>query len=337
MKIAEVCERTGLTKRTVRFYIEKGLISPETESRNGRELREFSEEDIKLLKAVSALRRLNISVEDIGLLIDGGVKADELIRKYRSDSRSELLKNEQIYDLLSSLDADSGDDIYSIAAKAEKISEGQKLPERDIEPDFSCLEELTEEEKRLSFERFHTELVKNNAVLDYKHKILKRVLLVLGASVLLFLIVCGISWIPESIEFKVSGTTYLGSPEDDPEKYEDVLTVNGKVFKPLFFRDYFVGEIKLENTPEMCFETEKYISPEWNDYTGISKIYCALFYENSEGDSELELRLPDRSPIDYNITLSAASDRSNVTYTCDELTEGSKIYKCKYRFEKSDG
>ena len=33
MKIKEVCGRTGLTERTVRFYVEKGLAFPRTEER----------------------------------------------------------------------------------------------------------------------------------------------------------------------------------------------------------------------------------------------------------------------------------------------------------------
>ena len=36
MKIGEVCERTGLTKRAVRFYIECGLVDPEIVERMRR-------------------------------------------------------------------------------------------------------------------------------------------------------------------------------------------------------------------------------------------------------------------------------------------------------------
>ena len=336
MKISEVCERTGLTKRTVRFYIEKGLISPETEYRNGRDLREFSEDDIMLLKAVSVLRGLDISVEDIGLLIRGGITADALVDKYRSSSRSELVKNEQVYNILSSVEAGRGDDVFTLAAQAESAARGQKLPLRDIEPDFSGLDDLTEEEKRQSFERFRTELVKKNAVSDYKRRILKRVLLGLGAAALLFLIVCGISWIPKSIEFKVSGTTYLGSPEDAPEQYRDVLTVKGKVYKPLFFRDFFVGEIKLDNTPEICFETEFIINPDDSNAVGMNGKTYASYYE-TDSSSEIELRVPGRPSTDYYILLASTFDRSDVRYTYDELIEGSSAFKCRYCFVDHNG
>ena len=43
MKINKVCELTGLTERTIRFYIEKGLLQTKMESVNGRINRDFME------------------------------------------------------------------------------------------------------------------------------------------------------------------------------------------------------------------------------------------------------------------------------------------------------
>lgn len=49
MKLKEGCDRTGLTKRTVRFYEEKELLVPQKTYKNGREYREYSEEDVARL------------------------------------------------------------------------------------------------------------------------------------------------------------------------------------------------------------------------------------------------------------------------------------------------
>ena len=65
MKMKEVTERTGLTERTVRYYMEKELIAPHGQWRNGREYTEFDETDIARLKAVATLRELGFSVEAI--------------------------------------------------------------------------------------------------------------------------------------------------------------------------------------------------------------------------------------------------------------------------------
>ena len=67
MQIKEVCSRTGLTERTVRFYIEKGLLSPGKSWRNGREYLDFSEGDIRALERIAALRRCFFTLEQIGL------------------------------------------------------------------------------------------------------------------------------------------------------------------------------------------------------------------------------------------------------------------------------
>lgn len=40
MKIKQVCEATQLTERTIRYYVELGLIEPAVSYRNGREYRE---------------------------------------------------------------------------------------------------------------------------------------------------------------------------------------------------------------------------------------------------------------------------------------------------------
>ena len=67
MKMREVCLRTGLTERTVRFYVEQGLLSPAREPRNGRTYLTFSEADVALLDDLAAnypaieLRRFAIS------------------------------------------------------------------------------------------------------------------------------------------------------------------------------------------------------------------------------------------------------------------------------------
>lgn len=65
MKISEVCTRTGLTDRAIRFYLEKGLLEKTAEYINGRNCREYTEEDVQQLNRISALRRAGFSIQDI--------------------------------------------------------------------------------------------------------------------------------------------------------------------------------------------------------------------------------------------------------------------------------
>lgn len=67
MKINEVVKLTGLTKRSIYFYIEERFLTPEINPCNGYYI--FSEEDIERLKLLQQLRRMNFSIRDIhGLL-----------------------------------------------------------------------------------------------------------------------------------------------------------------------------------------------------------------------------------------------------------------------------
>lgn len=63
MKINEVEVRVGITKKNIRFYEEKGLVSPKRDETNG--YREYSEEDVAVLQKVKLLRQLSVPIEEI--------------------------------------------------------------------------------------------------------------------------------------------------------------------------------------------------------------------------------------------------------------------------------
>lgn len=62
MLINEVCKKCFLTKKAIEYYIEQGLVIP-TIQENG--YRSFSDENIDILKKISVLRTLGLSVTDI--------------------------------------------------------------------------------------------------------------------------------------------------------------------------------------------------------------------------------------------------------------------------------
>ena len=66
MQMKEICEKTGLTDRAIRLYIENGLLSPTVESNYaGRRSIRFSEEDAAILSAIASLRKAEFSLSDI--------------------------------------------------------------------------------------------------------------------------------------------------------------------------------------------------------------------------------------------------------------------------------
>ncbi len=56
-KMKEVCRQTGLTEKTVRLYVKKGLLSPHTEERVHGMSYDFSSADITRLQDIAVLRR----------------------------------------------------------------------------------------------------------------------------------------------------------------------------------------------------------------------------------------------------------------------------------------
>lgn len=63
MTIKEVENRTGLPRANIRFYEKEGLITPARNGKNG--YREYSEQDVRMLKTVAFLRTLDIPLEQV--------------------------------------------------------------------------------------------------------------------------------------------------------------------------------------------------------------------------------------------------------------------------------
>jgi len=80
MKMKEVTERTNLTERAVRLYIENGLVEPSfKESYSGRRNLEFSEDDVACLRKISVLRKAGFTISQIKQMQTEPEKCKELL------------------------------------------------------------------------------------------------------------------------------------------------------------------------------------------------------------------------------------------------------------------
>lgn len=69
MTINDISKASGLTKRAIKFYEEKGLLSvPKDE--NG--YRHYDQEHIRILKTISMYRVLGVSITDIQRIMNHG-------------------------------------------------------------------------------------------------------------------------------------------------------------------------------------------------------------------------------------------------------------------------
>ena len=80
MKINEVEQRIGITKKNIRFYEDQGLLSPRRNKENG--YREYSEEDVKALEQIKLLRKLGLPLEEIRLMQSGKSTVADSMRRH---------------------------------------------------------------------------------------------------------------------------------------------------------------------------------------------------------------------------------------------------------------
>lgn len=75
MFINEVCHIVGLSRKSIRYYEENGLLSPKRNTEN--DYRIYDEEDIKKLKTIKFLRELDVPIRDLKMLNEGTLTLHE--------------------------------------------------------------------------------------------------------------------------------------------------------------------------------------------------------------------------------------------------------------------
>ena len=106
MKIKEVIEKTGLTDRAIRLYIDEGLIAPSIgESYSGRKSIEFSQEDIERLKNVAMLRKAGFTIADIKSIVDDKSTIKEIVEKFIEQTEENIAHETEIVEKLKAVSA----------------------------------------------------------------------------------------------------------------------------------------------------------------------------------------------------------------------------------------
>lgn len=80
MKINEVEQLVGITKKNIRFYEEQGLICPKRQAENG--YRNYSEADVEMLWKVKLLRKLAVPIEEIRKLQDNRQTLSDCLKRH---------------------------------------------------------------------------------------------------------------------------------------------------------------------------------------------------------------------------------------------------------------
>ena len=80
MKINQVEQIVGITKKNIRFYEEQGLLSPGRNRENG--YREYSEEDVRSLQQIKLMRKPGIPIEEIRSMQSGKSTVADGMRRH---------------------------------------------------------------------------------------------------------------------------------------------------------------------------------------------------------------------------------------------------------------
>ncbi|MBQ2768109.1 MAG: MerR family transcriptional regulator [Clostridia bacterium] len=119
MRMKDICQRTGLTDRAVRLYIENGLLSPKRENRySGHNAIIFDEEDVQALEVVATLRRAEFSIADIKQMQQSPACIPDLLVQHQQRLRDEIRTKQQV---LASLQKIGDTGIASTTALADHL------------------------------------------------------------------------------------------------------------------------------------------------------------------------------------------------------------------------
>ena len=142
MKIKEVSERTGLTKKTIRYYEAEGLLSPEKQWQNGREYRNYSEADIQRLTKIAALRRARFSVEEIRHIHEVPGDIPEIFQSYRRRLQQEQVDLSAILAVINNITSETLTSEDTLISQMKPATVGPPLPAVDLDPHFRYLDEI---------------------------------------------------------------------------------------------------------------------------------------------------------------------------------------------------
>ncbi|AKG33365.1 MerR family transcriptional regulator [Paenibacillus durus] len=96
MRIHEICKECNVTKKAVEYYEKQGLINPRYDSSN---YRSFDHDDVIRIKEIAMLRKLNISIADIKIIIASDDRHAAL-SKYKMKKELQMQQMRAQYDCL---------------------------------------------------------------------------------------------------------------------------------------------------------------------------------------------------------------------------------------------
>ena len=106
MKINELEDLLGVTRSTVRYYEDEGLVTP-PRTENG--YREYGDEEVQVLQKIIVMRKLGVGVPEIRELINGKADLHDVLEQNIEKLRKDQQNIESAIEMCSELEADADD------------------------------------------------------------------------------------------------------------------------------------------------------------------------------------------------------------------------------------
>lgn len=290
MTINDISKELGLTKRAIKFYEEKGLLSvPKDE--NG--YRNYSEEHIRLLKTISVYRKLGIGIGDIERILH--YEEEAILLRVLHEKEQELRdKQEELLELQTFLSTHDVDQAYE---RLEYDTIGQAI--KDAFPDFYGRYFLNHFQPYLQI-RIQTEEQRNayHNIQEFwdNTKIRIPLLMRISGRIMLHLLP---SETPEQMESRASAQLklYLEPTAEEYEKLKKTILNGYRMKKLLRFHPMYIAqrrfmkELHNKGYNDIFIPNMKILSPTYKKY------HDALMNMNNRICSELGLYYD----ADYNL------------------------------------
>lgn len=144
MKINEVEKKVGITKKSIRFYEQEGLLHPDRNKENG--YRDYSNEDVQILLKIKFLRRLSLPIGEIKMIQNKRLTLEDALKRHVITLEREEKNLRQIGELCRLISKeDVSYDSLDVSVYLEKI---EKMEQEGVR--FMDVSEQDKKKKRYS-------------------------------------------------------------------------------------------------------------------------------------------------------------------------------------------
>lgn len=128
MNIKAAEKLSGVSRRNIRFYEQKGLLKPERNREN--DYREYTDADVKALKLIRALRMLDMPLEQIRDVVQGDVSLQSAVLLHKGQLKIRQKEIETAIRFCDELSGGEKPDIDAVLDRMDAPENQSKLPNR---------------------------------------------------------------------------------------------------------------------------------------------------------------------------------------------------------------